>query len=54
MSQRSEIKGQRAAAEDSAVDVMDEKKLNEPKGESMADVMIRYRLFTIREVSVQC
>ncbi|GAA6090649.1 breast cancer type 1 susceptibility protein homolog isoform X3 [Tachysurus ichikawai] len=35
MSQRSEIKGQRAAAEDSAVDVMDEKKLNEPKGETL-------------------
>ncbi|XP_060718402.1 breast cancer type 1 susceptibility protein homolog isoform X1 [Tachysurus vachellii] len=35
LSQRSEVKGQRAAAEDSTVDVMDEKKPNELKGETL-------------------
>ncbi|XP_047673202.1 breast cancer type 1 susceptibility protein homolog isoform X2 [Tachysurus fulvidraco] len=35
MSQRSEVKGQRAAAEDPTIDAMDEKKLNELKGETL-------------------
>lgn len=40
--QRSEVKSQHAVAEDSTVDVMDEKEPNEPTEESRADVMIRY------------